>query len=215
MNESAPAPSHVSSGGKASPRSVEAAGGNCEDLPGLRELVWRDYLKRVAGGDESALSALYDETCSIVYSLAYRVLREAGTAEEVTLDVYTQVWRSAASFDSSRGSVFSWLTMLARSRSIDRLRHWANRAGREEPIDEASGIASPRAGPEEQASWEQQRKRVCDALNVLPPEQRQVIELGYFSGLSQGEIADEIGIPLGTVKTRVRLGMLKLREALA
>jgi RNA polymerase sigma-70 factor (ECF subfamily) len=148
-----------------------------------------------------------------VYGIALRVLRNEADAEEVTSDVYLQVWRNAATFDSTRGSVNAWLTMLARSRSIDRLRA-RNRGQREETLDTIANFPAA-GGTPEAASWlGQQRARVRAAMQFLSPEQREVIELAYFSGLTQSELAERLQQPLGTVKTRIRLGMIKLRERL-
>jgi RNA polymerase sigma-70 factor (ECF subfamily) len=148
-----------------------------------------------------------------VYGTALRVLRNEADAEEVTSDVYSQVWRNATTFDGTRGSVNAWLTMLARSRAIDRLRSRA-RLRKEENLDQAVNIASAGETPE-RASWlGQQRSLVKRALETLSPEQREAIELAYFSGLTQNELAERLHQPLGTVKTRIRLGMIKLRERL-
>lgn len=171
-------------------------------------------MRRAAGGDESALAAFYDETSALVHGLAYRVLGDQANAEEVTLDVYVQVWKNAAAFDTTRGSVFAWLAMLTRSRAIDRVRQSATRIRREESLDETRELPAGEPNPEESASLHQSRRRVRTALDGLPPEQREVIELGYFGSFSHGEIAVKLGVPLGTVKTRARLGMIKLREAL-
>jgi RNA polymerase sigma-70 factor (ECF subfamily) len=182
-------------------------------IPATREEQWRCYVRAVAGGDASALASLYDETCSLVYGIALRVLRNEADAEEVTSDVYSQVWRSAATFDVARGSVNAWLTMLARSRSIDRLRVRA-RARLEEPLDATVNLAASGETPES-ASWlGERRAQVRTALKCLSPEQREAIELAYFSGLTQVQLAERLKQPLGTIKTRIRLGMIKLRERL-
>jgi RNA polymerase sigma-70 factor (ECF subfamily) len=167
----------------------------------------------VAAGDAGALASLYDESCSLVYGIALRVLRNEADAEEITSDVYSQVWRCASTFDISRGSVNAWLTTVARTRSIDRLRSRA-RASRMEGIDSLTELPSKGETPEH-ASWlGEQRTKVREALESLSAEQRQVIELAYFSGMSQSELAAAIQQPLGTVKTRIRLAMMKLRERL-
>ena len=195
---------------KASPSSVAL---DRAAVPATREEQWRCYVCAAAAGDSRALASLYDESCSLVYGIALRVLRNEADAEEVTSDVYSQVWRSAATFDGTRGSVNAWLTMLARSRSIDRLRARA-RARKEETLDTAANVPASGETPET-ASWlGQQRAHVRAALDCLSPEQRQAIELAYFSGLTQSELAEHLQQPLGTIKTRIRLGMIKLRERL-
>ncbi|HUE00182.1 MAG TPA: sigma-70 family RNA polymerase sigma factor [Bryobacteraceae bacterium] len=184
------------------------------DAGGAREAAWKEYVGRCVLEDPGALGRLYDESGSLVYSLALRVLGNEADAEEVTLDVYTQVWRRAAGYDPERGSVTAWLLTIARSRSIDKVRSRAGRTSLEQPLEKAGEARTNAAGPEEHTAMGQQRRRVLAALNTLKPEQRRALELAYFSGLSHSELADRLGLPLGTVKTRIRLGMMKLRELL-
>ncbi|MGH9766511.1 MAG: sigma-70 family RNA polymerase sigma factor [Blastocatellia bacterium] len=172
-------------------------------------------VQRVATGDQSALAALYDTTNRLVYGLVLRVLGDASSAEEVLLDVYTQVWRQAASYDTNRGAPLAWLTTIARSRAIDRLRSGWQDQRRKEPLEVLGDAMADGASPEEMTVASERQKFVREALNSLTPEQREVIELAYYSGLSHSEIAAKLNQPLGTVKTRTRLGMMKLREALA
>ena len=174
-----------------------------------------DHIRRIASGDSEAVGALYDQTSSLVYGLALRILGDVADAEEITLDVFTQVWKSASKFDPGRGSALAWLVMLTRSRSIDRLRSRADRDVRELPI---AGSRQPRDIsnlPDENSFIRQQRMMVETALGGLTPEQRELIELAFFSGLTHSELALRTGLPLGTVKTRIRLGIIKLRELLA
>jgi RNA polymerase sigma-70 factor (ECF subfamily) len=178
------------------------------------ELLWNECLEQVAEGDSQALGRLYDGTHALVYGLALRILGDVADAEEVTLDVYTQVWKTARNFDPRRGSVSAWLVMLARSRAIDRLRAASKRRQREETYAEIPDHPAPTVSPEEASLLGQQRQRVRAALATLTPEQRQAIEMAFFSGLSHSELAAKLGQPLGTVKTRIRLGMMKLRELL-
>lgn len=174
-----------------------------------------DLVRAIAAGDQSALAALYDSTNRLVYGLVMRVLGDVSSAEEVLLDVYTQVWRQAASYDTSRGSPLAWITTIARSRAIDRLRSGWQDQQRKEPLD-AIGEAPAQADNPEDATVASERQRfVRAALATLSPEQREVIELAYYSGLSHSEIATKLNQPLGTVKTRTRLGMMKLRDALS
>jgi len=182
-----------------------------------RDQLWAGLVRRCAGGEQAALSSLYDETSRYVYGLALRILRDEADAEEVTIDVYSQVWRSAAAFAAQRGSVLSWLVTIARSRAIDRLRTQGAKLRRKEDSLDAQVHAPVDAGhtPEDSAALVQERKRVREALDQLPPEQRELLELAYYSGLSHSELADRLGQPLGTVKTRIRLGMMRLRELLA
>lgn len=177
-----------------------------------RELI--GLVGRIAQADQTALATLYDTTNRLVYGLILRVLNDAGTAEEVLLDVYTQVWRQAASYDTQRGSPLAWLTTIARSRAIDRLRSGWQTQQRQESLDAVSDRETAAANPEEATVMSERQQLVRQALAQLSPEQREVIELAYYSGLSHSEIAAKLGQPLGTVKTRTRLGMMKLRDAL-
>ena len=143
-----------------------------------------------------------------------RVLGDASAAEEVLLDVYTQVWRQATSYDAQRGTPLAWLTTIARSRAIDRLRAGWQDQQRKEPLETLGEAPTSAANPEEMTVASERQRLIRAALETLSPEQREVIELAYYSGLSHSEIASKLNQPLGTVKTRTRLGMMKLREAL-
>ncbi len=179
-----------------------------------RERLWREFVAGAALGDRDAFAALYDATSAFVYSLVFRILGNRADAEEVTLDVYVQAWREANRFDATRGGVAAWLATIGRSRALDRYRSHETRQKREgTPIadfDNASGDPTP----EELSSMSQDRRAVAQAMAELTPEQRQVIHLAYFHGLSQSEMAEHLRLPLGTVKTRVRIGMSRLREIL-
>lgn len=179
-----------------------------------RETEWMGYLERVSSGDEHALAAFYDETSTLVYGLAIRMLGSAEDSEEVTLDVYNQVWRKAATFDSSRGSLLSWLVTLTRSRALDRIRARTSRQRNLEPLPTERDLADKASTPEQETALGQERRIVLGALGQLPPEQRRAIELAFFDGLSHSEVAVALNEPLGTVKTRIRLGMMKLRDLL-
>jgi RNA polymerase sigma-70 factor (ECF subfamily) len=168
---------------------------------------------RAADGDQSALAALFDASNRLVFGIVLRVLGDRAAAEEVLLDVYTQVWRQAAAYDPVRGRPAAWLLTIARTRAIDRLRS-GRFEQRREPIEAAENEPSPVVNPEEASVDSERRNLVRTALGNLAPEQRLVIELAYFGGLSHTEIATKTGQPLGTVKTRARLGMLKLSELL-
>jgi RNA polymerase sigma-70 factor (ECF subfamily) len=171
-------------------------------------------IQRATTGDQSAFATLYETTSKIVFGLVLRIVTERATAEEVLLDVYTQAWRQAGNYDSSRGSPLAWLMTIARSRAIDRLR--SNRQDQHnEAIDDANGLVASSISPEEASVMSERQRLVRTALDALVPEQREVLELAYYGGLSHTEIAEKTGHPLGTVKTRTRLGMMKLREMLS
>lgn len=172
-------------------------------------------VSRVAQGDEDCLAQLYDCTNRIVYGLALRILGDPTSAEDITLEVYMQVWRTAESYDAGRGTVEAWLVTLARSRAIDWLRSRRARSQEvEHPLEDVSVLQDSRPSPE-LVSIESGRARVVQgALAALSADQRQIIELAFFAGMSHNEIARQTDLPLGTVKTRIRLGMLRLREFL-
>jgi RNA polymerase sigma-70 factor (ECF subfamily) len=179
-----------------------------------QDLEWAQLIALTAQGDQSALTTLYDRTSPQVFGLVLKILNNREAAEEVTLDVYTQVWRQAHTYDQARGAPGAWLMTMARTRAIDRFRAAAAEHGRIEPLDAAQLFASDEDTPDQEVEGQERRRYVRQALSVLTEEQRQAISLAYFYGLSQSEIAEKLQLPLGTVKTRIRLGMLRLREAL-
>lgn len=174
-------------------------------------------IARIARGETAALDALYDRYSRLVFSVVLTTLGDRSTAEEATLDAFMRVWRSAASYDPSRGKVSTWLLTVARHHAIDILRRGSTRAeSRSVSLDDLFFAADPDAtDPGADVELSAQRKRVREALEQLPTEQRQALALAYFKGLSQKEIADQLKQPLGTVKTRIRLAMSKLRTLLA
>jgi RNA polymerase sigma-70 factor (ECF subfamily) len=170
-------------------------------------------MKAIAAKDEAALARLYDRYRVILFGLLLRILNSREEAEDVLQEVFLQVWRKAGDFDENRGRPFTWLVTLGRSRGIDRLRTLSARqrvaeAGAREVSEEISDAATD-------AFKSEQRGLVTTALAQLPDEQKRPIMLAYFDGLSQSEIATRLGAPLGTVKTRMRTGLMKLRELLA
>ncbi|HEV3469886.1 MAG TPA: sigma-70 family RNA polymerase sigma factor [Pyrinomonadaceae bacterium] len=173
-----------------------------------------ELIRGAAGGDQQALAALYDATSRTVYGLLLRILADQGAAEEVLLDVYAQVWRQAADYSAARGSPMAWLTTIARSRAIDRLRRGRQERERAEPLEAFEQVAAMGASVEDDVTARERAGVVRAALSALPAEQREVIELAYYGGLSHSEIAAARGLPLGTVKTRTRLGLTRLRETL-
>jgi RNA polymerase sigma-70 factor, ECF subfamily len=170
-------------------------------------------LKAIAARNEAALAELYDRYRAILFGLLMRILNNREEAEDVLQEVFLQVWRKATDFDENRGRPFTWLVTLARSRGIDRLRTLASRervaeAGAKEVSEEVSDAATD-------AFKSEQRGLVTKALSQLPDEQKRPLMLAYFDGLTQSEIAARLGAPLGTVKTRMRTGLMNLRELLA
>jgi RNA polymerase sigma-70 factor, ECF subfamily len=178
-----------------------------------------DLIARAASADERAMAELYDRYGQVLYAVAYRIVGQRADAEEVVLDAFAQAWRDATRFETSRGSVAGWLTTIARSRALDLVRARTRReritatAAAERP-DTSPGMGGWRADPSSGVDLAERRKQVQLAMESLSPPQRRAIELAYFEGLSQSEIAALLQEPLGTIKTRVRLGMQKLRESL-
>ncbi len=174
--------------------------------------------------DVGALETLYDRYSTLVYSVALRVLTDRGLAEDIVQEVFLQLWRRPKlwrrpnSYDAAHGRFVAWLASVARNRSIDELRRRSRRMRIEEPGEDTSEQIPTQdrtADPQQEAVLEEERAAVRAAMDVLPPEQRRVLQLAYFGGLTQVEIARYTGYPLGTVKTRVRLGMQKLRLLLS
>ena len=166
-------------------------------------------MTRVARGDAEAFSELYDQTSSMVYGLALRVVRSEAMAEEVTQEVFLQVWRQASGFDAQRGSVKSWIATLAHRRAVDVVRRSQSARDRELKVP-ADG---PSADVAEMAILGDERDRVRAALGSLTDLQFQAIEMAYFGGLTYREVAEQLDTPLATVKTRIRDGLTRLRSA--
>ena len=186
-----------------------------ETTKSAQDQEWAQLIALTAQGDQRALATFYDRTSPQVFGLVLKILNNREAAEEVTLDVYTQVWRQAHTYDQTRGAPGAWLMTLARTRAIDRFRAGAVEHGRLESLDAVEFLISNDETPEQDVEGRERRRYVQQALAILSEEQRQAIALAYFYGLSQSEIAQKLELPLGTVKTRIRLGMMKLREALA
>lgn len=170
-------------------------------------------IRRMVQGDQAALSQLYDRYARVMYSLAFKILGSVEEAEEVVLDVFSKAWRTAARYDASRSRVDSWLFLMTRSRSLDQLRQ---RQRQTKVVEAATNTAQTGISelPDEALLIDERRTVVIQALGELPHEQRLVIELAYYQGYSQSEIAKQTGLALGTVKTRIRLGLRKLKQAL-
>ena len=184
------------------------AGSNADDAA---------LIRRMCDADEAALGELYDRWMRSLYSLVVHLLKDADDAEDVVEETFWQAWRKASAYEPSRGAVSTWLLTIGRRKALDRLRARRRHSSEQTIGDDQTlaSIASPEMDPLQDAEGSELRKHVAAAMMELPAEQRAVLELGYFSGLSQAEIADRTGQPLGTVKTRMRLGMQKLREPLS
>jgi len=185
----------------------EAAYGGLEDEELMQRLFYRDL---------QAFRALYSRYGNLVYSASLRIVRDAQIAEDMAQEIFLRIWRKPESYEPRRGRFVTWLTSVTRNRAVDEVRRRARRSRHElPPADEERDLPDPAGNdPALAAEAADQRRRILAALAGLPPEQREIIELAYFGGLTQVEIAERLQQPLGTVKTRTRLGMQKLRAAL-
>ena len=178
----------------------------------------RDLVDRMAHRDEKALAELYDRYGPRLYGVAYSLVGEHADAEDVLADTFSQAWRGATGFDPRRGSVPAWLTVMVRSRALDLVRSKLRRdRATERAVRDAAeppGFGAPAPGPGAGAEQLDRQHAVSQALQTLPDPQREAILLAYYEGLSQSEIARRLSEPLGTIKTRIRDGMRKLRETL-
>ena len=169
-------------------------------------------VERIMAGEEGALSALYDRYAGMLFAMLVRILKDTSAAEEVLQDLFLQLWRGASRFDSGRGSLPAWLLVIGRNRALSRLRRRERREILEDP-EEFSLESVPSAGDlEDEAARTQLMQRLRGAMATLPPEQKEALELAYFEGMTQTEIAARTGSPLGTVKSRVRAAMQSLKR---
>jgi RNA polymerase sigma-70 factor, ECF subfamily len=180
----------------------------------MSEKDWLRLVRSVATGDQLALHSIYEQTHRLVFTLMVRITNNHQTAEELTLDVFHDVWRRAATYDPTNGSVVGWIMNQARSRAIDRLR-FERRKKRVQSEIHTPRTASAVEDPEYACHIEEQSRRLRKALDILTPEERQAIEIAFFSELTYQEVATKLKQPLGTIKSRIRSGLGKLRAALA
>ena len=174
-------------------------------------LADEDLISLVEAADAEAFATLYDRHSRAAYSLAYRMMGERQASEDLTQDAFLKVWRGASSYRAERGSVRTWILSIVHNRGIDQIRSQASRRRTQEKIE----ASAPRSQPSEafaETLRNSQRDQVRQALNTLPPEQIKILELAYFSGYTHVEISDLLGLPLGTVKGRMRLGLKKIRD---
>jgi RNA polymerase sigma-70 factor (ECF subfamily) len=171
---------------------------------------------QIARGDEQALGAFYDRFGRIVFSLALRVARNEQVAEEATQEAFLAVWRSADEYRASRGSARAWLLTIAHRRAVDRVRYEQRRVVANEPLDETTQAQIRQTIPsaEDEAWVAFERERLVRALAQIPDAERELIELAYFDGYTQSQLAERLGLPLGTVKRRTFAGLRRLRELL-
>jgi RNA polymerase sigma-70 factor (ECF subfamily) len=175
---------------------------------------WAALVRSIAAGDQLALHALYDRAHRLVFTLILRITANRETAEELTVDVFHDVWRRASGYDAANGTVLGWIMNQARSRAIDRLRFESRKkrshGGDAQQQPEAEAAADPR----DVIELREQGELLRAALAVLTPAERQAIETTFFGGLTHAEAAERLDLPLGTIKTRIRSGLHKLRHAL-
>src|SRR5262245_36959332 len=179
----------------------------------MSEDEWVDLVQSIARGDQLALHSLYEQTHRIVFTLLVRITNSRETAEELTVDVFHDVWRRASKYDPANGSVVGWIMNQARSRALDRIRYEQRK---KRVPDDAKGLVAASKGedPQDALDVEEQSRRLREALDNLNREERQAIEMAFFSELTYQEVATRLTEPLGTVKSRIRSGLSKLRSAL-
>jgi RNA polymerase sigma-70 factor (ECF subfamily) len=178
------------------------------------EEQWVRLVRAVAAGDQGALHSIYEQTHRIVFTLVLRITANRETAEEVTIDVFHDIWRKASTYDPADGSVTGWIMNQARCRAIDRLR-FDRRKKRMNMYPHTRSAAADSVDPQQAALFKEQARLLRNALEVLTPDERQAIETAFFSEMTYSEVAGKLNQPLGTIKTRIRSGLSKLREALA
>jgi RNA polymerase sigma-70 factor (ECF subfamily) len=180
--------------------------------PPVLEQDWATLVQSIAAGDQLALHALYEMAHRVVFTLIMRITANRETAEELTVDVFHDVWRRASSYDAANGTVLGWIMNQARSRAIDRLRFESRK--KRTHADDPRPLADVAADPRDALEQREQRELLRDALAALTADERQAIEATFFAGLTHAEAAVRLNQPLGTVKTRIRSGLHKLRQAL-
>jgi RNA polymerase sigma-70 factor, ECF subfamily len=176
----------------------------------ISEQEWVDIIQAIAARDEAALRALYERSHRIAFTLIMRITRNRQTAEELTIDVFHDVWRRAPQYDAENGSVLGWIMNQARSRAIDRLRY-EQRQKRVDPFSQDSSPQPEAADYEEAVDRQELARRLREAVTILTHDERQAIEAAYFSEMTHAEVAAHLQQPLGTIKTRIRSGLGKLR----
>ena len=200
--------------------SPDPSGHSTSDQAGVSHDRDRALLRRMAAGDEAALGALYDLWSGRVHALALWILKDADDAEDVVEETFWQIWRTANRYQGGRSAGSTWIMMIARSRALDRVRarkrraDWTAAPGTVSALQDQLGDASPPEQPGSRVEVADHQAQLLSALAGLPSDQRTALELAYFEGLSHGEIAERTSQPLGTVKTRIRLAMQKLRQGL-
>lgn len=177
-----------------------------------RNQRWKHLLTQIAKEDDNALGELYDQSNRLIYSLVLKILGDISESEEVTLDVYKYVWKNASNFDPLQSNPTTWLVMIARSRSIDKLRSRKSTVEISDSLERE--LTNTDIGPEDTVLGQETRKIVQDALLELSPKQRKVIELVYFYQFNQSEIAEMLDMPVGSVKSTIRLAKNKLKYTL-
>src|SRR4051812_18249500 len=180
----------------------------------VTEAEWLRLIQSIAAGDQLALYCLYEQSHRIVFTLIFRIINNRETAEELTLDVFHDVWRRASAYDPADGSVVGWIMNQARSRAIDRWRFEHRKKRFDGGLDaSASVLATSVTDPQQACQLEDERRLLWNALGVLTPDERQAIESAFFSELTYNEVAEKLNQPLGTIKTRIRSGLEKLRKS--
>ena len=186
------------------------------NLPSTETEIDSALLKKAGEGDIRSFELLYDRISGLLFSMAYRVLNDREAAEDVLQDVFIQIWDKASSYDAVRGKPLTWAVTMTRNKAIDRLRSSRRRYQLQNELEQEAVIDLHSSGQNSPGELELSEKsmQVREAVKRIPVDQRRAIELAFFSGMTQAEIAVELGEPLGTIKARIRRGMMRLRESL-
>lgn len=173
-------------------------------------------MRRVVAGDETAFASFYRRFGAGLFSMIYQILQDQKESEDVMQEAFVQMWKKASTYDAARSGLFTWAVMISRNKAIDRLRARQRRSRAVEAAAAEFAVVPPEAVEQADRALGQseERDRIRSAMTTLPVAQREAIDLAFFSGLTQAEISDKLGAPLGTVKARIRRGLLALREAL-
>lgn len=180
----------------------------------VAQLIPVSLIHEIANGNEQSLAKLYDLTKHIVYNLSLKILWDQTVAEEVTLEVYLQIWKQAHNYHPGKGTFLAWLVTITRSRSIDRLRLENRLKYRYKPYENVVKLVSKNENPETASIMTEHSKRVQLALTKLSQSQREVLTMAYYFGMTQTEIAEKLGLPLGTIKSRIRYGLMHVKHNL-
>jgi len=207
-----PVPGRFGAGSGHASRGWSVAVGSICEIGGRVDPELTNLIASVADGDQAAFASLYDGLAPTIYGVVLRVLRDGAQAEEVTQEVFVEIWKQATRFDAERGSVRPWAVTIAHRRAVDRVR--SEQSHRERQVNVGAAAVEHPSSPEEDAVEAEDRQRARAAMATLPAAQREALELAFYDGLTHVQISEQLGVALGTVKTRIRDGLIRLRTSM-